>query len=172
MVNGSHFHCVLSPKTELNRLHSVRQLRPRGQKTRLGCTGDPAHPASSPGPRLTLLCRLLSSSESTDHGSVIGPSLWTLPGGNSPSRNCHDLHDRLVEALAEADQGRPALTHATQHDACGVTQRVTGVPGHRAAMLIAKRGQMDTECRVLLARTHGENAPWGQPSDNTTMSPF
>lgn len=36
-----------------------------------------------------------------------------------PHRHCHDLHDGLVEALAEADQGGPAVTHTAQHDACG-----------------------------------------------------
>lgn len=42
------------------------------------------------------------------------PSQWGLPHSD-----CHDLHDGLIEALAEADQGGPAVTHAAQHDACG-----------------------------------------------------
>lgn len=36
-----------------------------------------------------------------------------------PHSHCHDLHDGLIEALAEADQGGPAVTHTAQHDACG-----------------------------------------------------
>lgn len=44
----------------------------------------------------------------------------TLPGGDLPSRHCHDLHDGLIKALTEADQRHPAVTHAAQHDACRV----------------------------------------------------
>lgn len=39
--------------------------------------------------------------------------------GEVPYCHCHDLHDGLIEALAEAHQGGPAVTHAAQHDAHG-----------------------------------------------------
>lgn len=80
----------------------------------------------------------------------------TLFGGDLPPRHCHDLHDGLIKALTEADQGGSTVTHAAQHDAYGVTQRVMGAPGHHAGVLMAEQGQMGTQSRAWPSWTpHG-----------------